>query len=395
MSLAEDVWKLPSPAAFVREIARIAQVGQHVLAVLPRHIATRAEYSDALAAAIGQELDGFSRRVYPTPSQGALVAALGFNMTEDFDNAPVTVPALLTHPDIIGRIFICDVSDLLDDHRSELPSFFERLDAESKSIGSSERGTLIFVVTQEFARKDDSSVALVNHWYWDRVARWDVAALLALHDQPQEVGILSETRLETIIEIAKWDLELAVELAREWDGSESALEDRLGIAETRSAQNRTLRRGSNKYPPDSLIEEWDVGAIDSWHGLPTINPSLIVREPENLSRLIWSAQSRVLLPWIELRRTLVEQIVRQKLGTVRMLAAVDEYSTRYPGVEFDPTLIEVSTLLRIISARFGSSEARLRTTVQSLSSARNRLAHLKPLPHAELLELSQKCAWLN
>jgi len=395
MNLAEDIWNLPSPAAYVREIARVAQAGQHVLAVLPQHIATKADYSDTLAAAIGREIGGYSQRVYPTPGQGTLVEALGFNMTNDFDNAPVTVPTLLTHPDSVGRTFICDISDLMDDHQSELLKFLDRLDAESRSIGSSERSTLVFVVTREFAREDASSVALVNRWYWDRVARWDVAALLALHGRLQEVGILGEARLETIIEIAKWDLELAVELEQEWNGSEVDLDRRFATRPIRGTSGKPLRRSDDKTPPESLVEDWDAGSVDSWHGLPTLNPTVTASHPDTLSRLIWSAQSRVLLPWIELRRTRVEQIVRQKLGVARMTAAINEYTTRYPGVVFDTTLVEVSTLLRIINARFGSSEERLRLSTQCLLSARNRLAHLNPIPHIQLVELAQTCSWLE
>ena len=98
---------------------------------------------------------------------------------------------------------------------------------------------------------------------------------------------------------------------------------------------------------------------------------------------------------MEIRRVRVETIVREKLGPDKMAAAIEHHSTRYPDVDFDATLIELPTLARIVNARFGRSEERLRETTRLLRAARNRLAHLKPLDRDDLDELVQKCAWLD
>lgn len=396
MSLHRKIWQLPGPSSYVRDVARIAEGGQHVLAVVPRHVAQNADAGDALAAAIASELQDSCRRVYPTLAQGALVAALGFNMTEEFEEAPVTIPALLTHPDVVGRVFICDVSDLAEPHRAELPRLLERLDAESRPIGMRERGTLVFIITREFLRDDNSSVALTRLWYWNRVARWDVAALVtaqeSLYDEP---GVLGEARVETIIDVAKWDLNLAVELAHEWSGAGEGLNTILMDRGTVEPFDKPLRRNSIPQPPEALIAEWDAGIVDGWHGAPTVTPTATARQPGAIKQLVWGAQSRVLLPWIEIRRTMVEEVVRQKLGAKRMAAAVDEYSTRFPGVEFDSSIVELSTLARIISARLGATENRLRLTGRALLSARNKLAHLTPLPNTGVRDLVQVCSWLE
>ena len=144
------------------------------------------------------------------------------------------------------------------------------------------------------------------------------------------------------------------------------------------------------------VELWDEGAFEAWHGAPGFAPaSTAGGENGSLARLLWSAQSRVLMPWIEVRRVKVEQILRTKLTPDRMGAAVDQYATRFPGVEFDPTLVELATLARIITARLGRTEERLRSTTNVLLHARNRLAHLKPLTDDDLQELVQTCAWLG
>lgn len=395
MTLHSDIWRLPGPGGFVREVARLACRGQHVLAVVPRYIADNPSYSDALSVAVQNELED-PRRLYPAASQGTLANALGFNMTDDFEGAPATVPELLTHGDVVGRVFVCNAMDLESAHLAELPKFLQRLDDESRPVPSSERATLIIILHHGLLPQDPASVATARLWYWDRVARWDVAALLAGHSSVDDLaGVLGEVRLETIIEASRWDFELAVEIAHDWSGEHLEIADIVNRKSRPSTSDRAIKQIAQKRPPEAHIEEWDGGILESWHGVSSIRPASFVDRHDGVIGLFWSAQSRVLLPWLEIRRVHIEAIIRDKLGPDKMAAAVYLYSTRYPDIEFDATSVEFSTLARIVNARFGRTEQRLRDTAWSLRTARNRLAHLKPLSRDELHQLVQMCAWLD
>ena len=395
MRLYSDIWRLPGPGGYVRDVARLASGGQHVLAVVPRYVAADSEYSDALAVAIQNELED-PRRVHPAASQGGLAVALGFNMTDDFDEAPATVPELISHGDVVGRVFVCNSADLDGAHLAELPAFLQRLDDESRSVPTSQRATLIFIVSRDLLPEDPASVASTRLWYWNRVARWDVAALLAGHCSAEDLaGVLGEVRLETIIEVSRWDFALAIEIAHDWSGEHLEIIEIVNRNTRPLSSLQTIRRIPQKRPPESHVAAWDDGVVESWHGVPIAAPASSFDDLNAVTRLFWSAQSRVLLPWLEIRRVRVENIVRQKLGPNKMAAAVERYSSRYPEVDFDATLIELPTLARIISGRFGRSEEILRETTRSLRVARNRLAHLQPLTRDDLQTLVETCSWLN
>lgn len=393
MTFFSDVWRLPGPGAYVREVARVAAAGQHVLAVVPRFISDDPEYSDALAVAILNELDSH-HRIYPSSSNGSLVSALGFAMTDEFDDAPTTVPSLITHDDVIGGVFVCNAIDLDRVHRSELPPFLARLNEESRPVPKSDRGTLIFVLGRDLVDQDPASVAMASLWYWDRVGRWDVAAFLSTRYPDLPVGVLGEVRLETIIEIARWDLKLADDLAQDWTSAgfdlNAWVRDRPAIGTPPPPPHRTLL----KRPPEARLEDWDQARVESWHGVPDIAPVHALDRLRSIERLSWRAQSRVLLPWLEVRRVRVEDLVRERLGAKRMSIAVEDCSSRFPGIEVDTTLIELATLARIIASRLGRSERRLRETTRRLVSARNRLSHLRPLAEDEMDELVRDAAWL-
>ena len=221
MSIDRDIWRLPGPRGFVEEIARTLMGGQHVAAILPRYLAADADRSDALVVAVLESLEQ-GRRVQPWDSDGQLVEAFARQMTYD-DHPPVTVPDLIRHPEAVGRTFVCLAEDLEIRHRAQLAEFLRRLEAESRSVPITERCSFVVITEREllptFAGNQRSDVALANCWYWNRVSRWDLAAHLAAHPGADgSNGVLTEVQTETIIELARWDFDLAVRLASSWSG---------------------------------------------------------------------------------------------------------------------------------------------------------------------------------
>lgn len=390
-----EIWRLPGPGGYVHELARLVRGGQHVLAIVPKYIAHHAEYSNALSVAIASELEE-SKRVLPSATQGPLAAAFGFEVSFDFDQFPTTVAELVVHEDVAGRTFICNAADLEPRHAAELPIFLKRLDDETRSIAKSDRGTMVFVVSRDQIPADSESATMARLWYWDRISRWDVAALVARSMSTRSsTGVLAEVRLESILELARWDFVLAVEMAQSWTDDEVGLASLLATQALVTQPSPEIRRTGSRHPPEASRDAWDQGLVDSWHGEPGYKPAALSSAAVQHARLIWTAQARVFLPWIEVRRVRIERMVRDKLGEARMEAAVKEYTTRFPGFDDDTPTVEISTLARIVSARFGGTEPRLRATAKALRDARNQLSHLKPLTSAALGQLVSDCAWLD
>lgn len=394
MTFHIDVWRLPGPGGFVRDVARLAKGGQHVLSVLPRFIASNPRYSDALAAAIVAEVDAH-RRIYPAVADGDLVPALGVAMTDAFDDAPVRLPALLAHDHVAGQVFVCNAADLEPKHAEQLPAFLRRLDDESRPIPIADRPTLVFLVSRDLLPSDPASVTTTRLWYWDRVSRWDVGALLTRDNANAFSGVLGEIRLETIIELAQWDLEFALRLASEWRGGQFELAAVLAREVADAPEEPSGRRSGLREPPAAIAEHWDEGIIDAWHGLMCIKHAAAGSSPNHLTRTVWRAQARALMPWLEVRRVAIEGMVAERLGRERLSAAVQDFATRFRDVDADPGIVELSTLSRIITARFGITETRLRDTTRRLAGARNKLAHLEPLADDVLKELVHTSAWLD
>ena len=56
-------------------------------------------------------------------------------------------------------------------------------------------------------------IAMTSIWWWARIARWDVAAHIAdLAGAVRFQGVLADVRSESIVQVARWDLDLAQHL---------------------------------------------------------------------------------------------------------------------------------------------------------------------------------------
>lgn len=397
MTEAAALWKLPGPNGFVRAVRRSTSRSQHVAAVLPRKLFEDTDYVETLA----MEIEGVRGEIEPLqPGQAAtdLVQAIGAGAY--LDDPPVTVRTLLTHEEVVGRAFLCVASDLSPEHQSELPEFLRRLEADSRAIPSHQRGTFAFITSHthlpQFLGSDNSEVGLEILWYWNRVARWDVAALLATQGRDdQGETLLAEIHMETVIEAARWDLDLALQLARLWSG------DRAALAEHLSGRTRQVyepkgppRREYSSRPPKDVIALWNEGIVDFWHGAITVAPAHRALDSAGIDRLIWNAQARVLLPWVELRRDRLAQLVEQRMGSDRFAAHVKRIREARNDFGSDD-VVEIGPLCILIGAVMGKTAPQLTETAHTLRRARNSLAHLTPMTDLEIKALIDKCRWLH
>lgn len=384
------MWALPGPRSFVDDILNSAEQ-QHVAAVLPAYLASDEVVTDELAAELAV-LGHDVRRVLPWPDNGKLAEAIGFELV-DGDDPPVTVAELLSHPALVRRVLVLNQADLEPSHAEELPEFLRRLEAESRTTAVADRCSVVVLTDREglpsFAGGDRAEVVLANVWYWNRIARWDVAAHLALLGEHNGHGVLAEMRVETIVEIARWDFALAGRLATCWDGDWAALPVLLEDLPDVTSDGPRDRMRSSTVPPDQLLIDWDHGRVEGWHGATAWAPRLGLRNEESVSRLVWRAQARVLLPWIETHRVLLEATLKERLGAQRLLDAADHY-TAEPRQADD--IMEIALLRVITKARVGNADVDLTKAAHQLWLARNTLAHLRPIRAGAIDELVRLCA---
>jgi hypothetical protein len=282
-------------------------------------------------------------------------------------------------------------------------AFLGRLADESRSVPATERCALVLLTDRLSLEPEDacirSEVTLLTTWYWSRVARWDVAALLAAQPNPfPDHPILEDVRMEAVIEIARWNFGLALELWRDWSGDSSELPAILaGLSEAKVEPDQP-RSPSLARPPETWMEYWDDGIAEVWHGSLGLGPTSGSSSESEADRLTWLAQARVLLPWIEGRRIKVHARVKHELGSERLAAVLADHASWANGPNgstTDDLLLEVGDLARIVRARIGGGDRALNAAIQELWGARNNLAHLRPLTHVRLRALVQSCEFLG
>lgn len=319
-----------------------------------------------------------------------------------------TVPDLLHHEEARDKVAVLVAADLSGTARAELPRFLQRVELESHAGGYGNRLSVVAIVTRAelpaFPSGTTSDIALASVWWWGRVARWDVAAYIAdlgLSRGTSEPGVLADVRAESIVEVARWDLDLAERLADAWAGDPAELPGLLGDCQDRPCDDgRGLPQkvaGADRgawddlRPPDALLGPWDSRRLDRWHEQPSGSGHSLAMAPDAASRVVWAAQARVLLPWVEEHRSLLLHRVKEMLGNRRFAQVLrDRFE---PPVKPDGS-VEIGALDRLVYLTIGSSDPELGEASRHLRQARNLLAHMTPLTLAQQESLVSACKTL-
>ncbi len=383
----ERIWSLPGPGSLITDTLSELKRGRHVCIVLPAGMADDPAITDSLAAAVLDAAGRLTtaRRVFAEPEADSLLEV--FARAVDLDDPPATVPELLSHHLGAGTIFVTVAGEHGRGHQDEFATFLQRVEQDTHNAPADGRVSLVVICGRTalptFRGGERSEVSLATLWWWNRIARWDTAAHIRRVDRPRiSDRILADIRDETIVEVARWDLSLAERLSQDWSGDPAELPEHLGECPPEEQPAEAGERCGQR-PPDSLVEMWDKGGIDGWHDVHSPAPS-----PRQLRRLVWAAQARIILPWIEQRREVLQQRTIEKMGRKRFNEALQ---SMFDPPLTDAGLVEIGDLYQVINARLGGTEPTLRSTAWRLRDARNKAAHLDPLPLAELNELVNAC----
>ena len=385
---------LPGPRTLIAEALRELQHRRHVCVVLPSVMATD-PVTDGLASTL---VDGSNRsvrtvRVPADPEAESLLDLLSHGVV--YDDPPATVPALLSHREAADTVAVIVASELSEAQQAEFPALLQRIERETHALSPEDRLTIATIGGHEhlpnFAGGENSDASMTAVWWWNRIARWDVAAHIShLETLTNEMRVLADIRSETIVEVARWDLHLAERLARSWSGDPEELADFLGGATEPVVADNTEECGQR--PQAAILDAWDRGAIDGWHDAHAVSARTGSAGPHRVDRLVWAAQARMILPWIEENRQLVQQRTVDRMTRKRFQAAMTDLF-QPPLTNTD--LVEIGPLRRIIDIRLGNSDPKLRSAARRLYNARNDLAHLRPLKYGELRELVAACRELT
>ena len=394
----ERVWRLPGPRGFVRDVVAERGRGRHVLAVLPQVLAADAIFTDSLGVAVLEEFARQSisaRRIYDAGESASVLDT--FSQALIFDNPPATVPALLTHREVEQLVAVVAARDLGTAARDGLPEFLARVELESHAAkNQAQRLSIVAILTRDelpgFRGGASSDVAMTSIWWWARMARWDVAAHIAdLAERPHLQGVLDDVRAESIVEVARWDLDLAEHLAVAWAGEPNQLPSLLKdwrIVPAPAVNGSRYVGTGGLQPPEMVLASWDERAVEAWHDQLSVAACSLAAEPEKLSLLVWAAQARVLLPWIEEHRSALQTRVAEMLGSRRMTAILSGWFD--PPIKADG-LVEIGALDRVVQKALGSRDAEWRDASRRLRDARNCLAHMQPLSLGEQQSLLAAC----
>lgn len=310
--------------------------------VLPRYLFDQGEIRRGLSDVIIRDLPD-ATRVTPQ-DECSLVEALARQMTDD-DYPPVVLTDLLLHPEVEDRRWVLDAADLTPEQQHELPEVMSRMALDSKSIPIPSRSSFVVIMSAEclpsFPGSEHGDVTHTTCWYWNRMARWDVSAHVAITAGRTETKpTVTEVRNEIIVELSRWDLALATRLVEQWDGDLESLSELVGRSEEGSPIPESGRRFRDQ-PPEGLMEAWDEGRVDVWHNALSLAPRH--EDEQSLQRCIWNAQARVLLPWVESMRNRVEVAAERLLSRGRFQSAVKRCATDDNGWS-EGSVIEIGLL---------------------------------------------------
>ena len=359
-----NIWHLPGPSEYLSTVERSIRNGESVILRFPEGAPTGAE--TALHARL--EYCGRWRRVVVSPPTESMpVDPLRHLFSE-------LAPELSTMPDLTP-VELCEeegfrgcviwIDGLCSINCCEWIQFLENYSQVSQNISRLWRTMFIVPVSGDAPEASRNNVALSMHDWATVVDEMDLVVLA--NNRLRARGFVETIRkllVITIAQVAAWDCAVAEGLAQ------ARMEDILDPLEFLKSDARG--RGWTRETPPSV-------ALGTESYLGVAHAALAaIREPSEIRRRIWSAQVSVLLPVIEMQR---RQVIREHRHQITA-------ELRQKGRPYDPETLEIGDLAPLLSrACFARFDQEVVSRVERLRFARNELAHGRPLPISQALEL--------
>ncbi|MBM7804206.1 hypothetical protein JOD57_000043 [Geodermatophilus bullaregiensis] len=368
-------WALPGPRDFLKDVDRaLREAGwrQPVVVAIPDY---------------GGPPDLFSELV-TRPSPRRLVEV---RLTRDDTDCVVAeclkaaghplpdhVPSVqdFVTADLAEHLLVIDATSLSSEQMAELNLVMAAAAALAHNAPAGSMPVQVVTVASGRHARDAAEIPglTVLHW-WGRLSRLDTALLLRTANSPRRSDA---TRQTAILEVARFDLTLALHLLDAWDGCPQSLcgvlLDYSGSKPELLAAAPAVRTAPDDRPGTELMEAWASGACDRWDGEGvTWHASAVAKhDPDQLQRALWRAQAATLLPLLDQQRE-------------RVLAWLDRQGhAQRLRQEARGDLIEIADLWYYMRKRAGMDKRPQMALVTWLRDARNDVAHLKCLDEERL-----------
>lgn len=313
MSVERELFQLPGVRRFVDDVRRSLERRASAVCVLPQWILTDAQWTTDFLDALEWPID----QVRDVPDERP-----GFALASHMEIAPVfgddVASQLSVHPVMAGRTF-CLVLEEGPTRGRHWAQFLEEFGMASKAQPAEERTCFLLLVREEhaecFAQGD---VLLDKFWWWGLLTRLDIAFYLSTRgglESPDEV------RVESIIELAGFDLGVASLLWDQWDGRSDSLEALVGCSDAvvfpPVQEQRGLGPRRFAEPPAEVRAQWNAGLVDRWDrylqfaSLRGFQGQVLT---DALNTRLWRAQLRELMPLVDEERSRLEGWLRELDG---------------------------------------------------------------------------------
>jgi hypothetical protein len=396
MSTALTWWQLPGPAHLIAAVADDLDRGRCAVVALPAHapVGFYPAIQQALRSLAGQPqrwrfphlpplTPPGGHESSPTTPQAWLHRYLP--PPEAGPEPPVTPLALAQRPGFGGyRV-------LLQPSATDAPAWLAWLADYQKALPQvrhAERTLFLLILAGEAAvLMPPPTAGLCCHAYRQQAGPADLALHLqfACPRPPHEPPLLHRMRLSVAAALAPFDVETAVALATA--PLPTLLQPLAWLLEL--AQHRAwpapAAAFTAKISPPVAKELWAHGIRVIVDGHACLHPAALAQHGDaaTLATRIWEGQLPVLLPFLEQRRqALLSQLAERLRPLLPYQNASGETLRRLEE-------IELGDLFRLcVSSGLVRLEAPTRAEIRLLRDCRNWLAHLEPVPEAEVLALA-------
>jgi hypothetical protein len=369
-------WRLPGPSRFARTLAADLKDRRSAVVVMPSGAvpdglqeAVREFHPEVLVQRLTLESLLNGRR----PVVDGLFELLDLRRPDGADR--LDIGDLAHHPDLNCRLVWVDCRGAAPAQATSWGMFLRQYAFAASEVEAHRRTAFATICDGPHGLlMPDPDLLLEKRWWWGVVRPLDTEVFVAelLDDRERPPAFV-----ETVTEVAGFDLGVARMLAEEWEGGLRSLGGLLGGQQLAVGDELIWSPDPSPLPqpPSDSVGAWSTGVVNAWgdHD-PHRHPCYVyAREPESLRHLIWRGQVRGLMPRIEIERQALAEWVYQRRNWL-----TPSWAGR------DIKSLEVSELARIFEIPDFRRDRRKAAMARWLRWSRNQIAHLKILDASEL-----------
>ncbi len=293
----------------------------------------------------------------------------------------IDVSSFARHPELRRRLIWVDARSALGRQVDSWVDFLEQYATIVNEVPIHDRTVFATLCAGRHAhRVPDSIVLLAKRWWWGVVTPLDTEVFVAemVRNRSWEPAFV-----ETVTEVAGFDLNLGRLLVEEWDGAPSNLGPLLsayGAERDGGVGPWSPRPSPRPQPPVDSVDAWSAGVVNAWGDRdPHVHASHAgATSPDALNRLIWLGQVRSLMPRIEIERQALAEWVYARRNRLP------------PGWRGrDIRSMEVVDLVTIFGFPSFQKDHRRAPLARWLHRTRNAIAHLEILDASDLQQATQ------